>query len=910
MNAGFILLFIVLVSILSGIQANAVVEYNDSNTIYSKRTKEEVAKKYSEKRALGKTYENDNDDTYYKVPASTKNPYNAGVLTDDTLKTMQGMTDFYRWLVGVNELKTNCKQSPTLQAQALDRNFQFDHYIDNSSKPADMPDSIWKAGFECTHNILALGTSPRDSITNWLNEGYRLNSGAWGTVGHRYALLSPNYTNISFGYSGQVAVGKVDTIDDSANYKENFSAYPAPGYMPSESVQAGACAWSVDLKTTVLKVSDKNKVSVKVTNDTTKKSYTCKVSDDTANITTGRILFKQPSDSENNTYTANYTVKITGLYDVKTKKEAALTYHVKFFNVTEYVDTYVQSVKCRGFDRLIIYETMDDTDSLRKIGGILCDTITVVTEAGRKAEIPVNGTWVLDKTNQCYTNSADESKLPSGITDKNGVLKNIKIPYKISDDYYDNYNVFYVSNLVPKEHQSGYMRIHKTRLNYQHSNIVRIYESANNTYSGTIKYDSALSPEYDKERSSNENDYYTINSYNVSDSGVYLAVYYSDSDYYNDGYVSTSINELKVSHDFELDIYPPSCTEGGSTIYTCKICGLEFESDFVAPLGHNYEKTVVDPTCTERGYTIFKCTVCGDSYKNFFNEALGHKYKETVKAATCTESGYTTHTCERCNDTYKDSYTKPLGHNYKEYITEPNCTEEGYTLHRCALCGDEYKNNYKNPLGHSFEDTIKAPSCTEEGYTLHKCSRCDYKYSDTYTKPLGHIYDTTVVPPSCTDKGYTLYECEVCGEKHKDDYVNALGHIFEYDGIVLEKCDRCNAENPIYADKTAVTSKKANPIKVTAKTKTVKVKKLKKKTQKIKALTVKNAKGKVTYKLIKKGTSKKIYKKLSITKKGVLKIKKGKLKKGTYKIKLSVKAKGNKLYNKKTVTKTFKIKVK
>ncbi len=33
MNAGFILLFIVLVSILSGIQANAVVEYNDSNTI-------------------------------------------------------------------------------------------------------------------------------------------------------------------------------------------------------------------------------------------------------------------------------------------------------------------------------------------------------------------------------------------------------------------------------------------------------------------------------------------------------------------------------------------------------------------------------------------------------------------------------------------------------------------------------------------------------------------------------------------------------------------------------------------------------------------------------------------------------------------------------------------------------------
>jgi hypothetical protein len=118
------------------------------------------------------------------------------------------------------------------------------------------------------------------------------------------------------------------------------------------------------------------------------------------------------------------------------------------------------------------------------------------------------------------------------------------------------------------------------------------------------------------------------------------------------------------------------------------------------------------------------------------------------------------------------------------------------------------------------------------------------------------------------------------------------------------------AESTDKTDNPTVKKKSANPIKVTAKTKTVKAKKLKKKAQKVKALTVKKAQGKVTYKLVKKGTAKKIYKKLSITKKGVIKIKKGKLKKGTYKIKIKITAKGNKLYNKKTITKTIKVKIK
>ncbi len=106
--------------------------------------------------------------------------------------------------------------------------------------------------------------------------------------------------------------------------------------------------------------------------------------------------------------------------------------------------------------------------------------------------------------------------------------------------------------------------------------------------------------------------------------------------------------------------------------------------------------------------------------------------------------------------------------------------------------------------------------------------------------------------------------------------------------------------------------KKANPIKVKAVKKTVKAKKLAKKAQTVKkALKVTKAQGKVTYKKVKKGSTAKLYKKVTVNSKtGAIKIKKGKLSKKTYKLVVSVKAAGNSKYKAKTVKKTVKIKVK
>lgn len=93
----------------------------------------------------------------------------------------------------------------------------------------------------------------------------------------------------------------------------------------------------------------------------------------------------------------------------------------------------------------------------------------------------------------------------------------------------------------------------------------------------------------------------------------------------------------------------------------------------------------------------------------------------------------------------------------------------------------------------------------------------------------------------------------------------------------------------------------SNPMKVTTKTKVVKYNKVKKAKQTVAPITVKKAVGKVTYKKL-SGS-----KKLLLKANGKIVVKKG-TKKGTYTAKIKVTAKGNANY--KSASKTVKIKIK
>lgn len=126
---------------------------------------------------------------------------------------------------------------------------------------------------------------------------------------------------------------------------------------------------------------------------------------------------------------------------------------------------------------------------------------------------------------------------------------------------------------------------------------------------------------------------------------------------------------------------------------------------------------------------------------------------------------------------------------------------------------------------------------------------------------------------------------------------------------VTEKPTEATAPSTSTIQKPVVKPQKANPVKVSVSTKTVKAKKLMSKKQTVKAIKVKKAQGKVTYKI--KSVPKKLKKFTKISSKGVITIKKWKKAvKGTYTIKVTIKAAGNASYKPKTVTKNVKIKIK
>lgn len=163
---------------------------------------------------------------------------------------MTAMTNYYRWLVGSPLLTEPSVGSDALQKGALVRNFDFNHIVSTSEKPADMDDALWNEGAAASHNILALGYTPRSSIRGWLNEGYSLVSGKWDTIGHRMALLNGDISSVQFGYAGQCAIGKIAARDNALSLP--FTAFPAPGDMPLGDINARASAWTAELNPAVL----------------------------------------------------------------------------------------------------------------------------------------------------------------------------------------------------------------------------------------------------------------------------------------------------------------------------------------------------------------------------------------------------------------------------------------------------------------------------------------------------------------------------------------------------------------------------------------------------------------------------------------------------------------------------------
>lgn len=510
---------------------------------FQERTKEEVGHRYGEAMYAGDSYVNGDSNTYYETEYSLENPHAAGKLTEDTHKTMTAMTEFYRWLAGVKPLQAVSEHSDKLQAEALVRNFEFNHTISDSSKPEDMTQEFWDYGAkDYIHTILARYSTPRNAITSWMNEGYSHSYG-WDTVGHRYALIGGTVSDVQYGYAGSIAIGQEKAYENSM--ENPFSAFPAPGYMPNDLVRSSSSAWSIQINRTRITVTDSSSIVVKVTNTDTRESYECTMANGKLRVSGSLLVFVQPVLASGTRYEGSYRVDVTGLTDVETGKDAAITYTTEFFDPTEYTPSYVKTVTADGIEKYIIYKSTATTENLRKIAYALPDEVTVVAENGRTAQVPVMGNWILDEKEQCWINQADATKLPSDITDRGNVLKKCAVYYEISESVYDSYNSLTISPRVVKEGEGGRMSVYLSLISADTSAIFQLVPQGNGIYTGKKRFDSRTSEGFSV--TSNGSHLYQIPFLQKSDEGEYFSIFYDSSD--TCAYVSTQIQTLTVQDE-------------------------------------------------------------------------------------------------------------------------------------------------------------------------------------------------------------------------------------------------------------------------------------------------------------------------------------------------------------------------
>lgn len=272
-----------------------------------------------------------------------------------------------------------------------------------------------------------------------------------------------------------------------------------------------------------------------------------------------------------------------------------------------------------------------------------------------------------------------------------------------------------------------------------------------------------------------------------------------------DSYVDTYTNAL--GHDYEEKVFPPTCQNGGHSLFLCRRCGDAYMGNFTDPSEHSYVDTIVKPTCDAQGYTLHTCSACGNEYRDHYVESLGHDYGEwkVTKEATETETGEQVRTCKRCNKEQTEEIPVKIHvHQYTAVVTtEPTCEQPGITTYTCTSCGHKYIDYVPAALGHDYvAKVVKEATCDDLGEVLYTCSHCGDSYTEQLD-PLDHVFGEEVVtPPTCEKKGYTTRTCINCGHQIKDNYTDALGHEFgEWEtvteptedsmGLMKRQCIRC-----------------------------------------------------------------------------------------------------------------------
>ena len=427
----------------------------------------------------------------------------------------------------------------------------------------------------------------------------------------------------------------------------------------------------------------------------------------------------QPSDYSGSRYTDSYRVQITGLQDAATGSEAQISYTTRFADITEEMPSYVTSVTADARE-YVIYKTMDNIESIKKVAAILPKQVWATAESGKKIRVSVKGEWEINEADKCFVNSADPSGLPENITDKNHLLDEVKVPYKISDDYYDSYNTLYISPQKVKEGENIELGVYRTNISTDTSQIYKLTAKEDGTYSAVKKYDSSESPEFDKEASDasvySATHIYKKSGVTLDDAGEYISVYYSSSSQ-SRIYVCRATKTLEVEHIHTWDegkiTKEATCTRKGEKTYTCSACGATKTEEIPLSEHKEVKDAAVESTCTKAGKTEGShCSVCGKILKEQKETPLkDHTWDEgkITTASTCTKKGTKTFTCTVCGKT-RNQEVSVVAHKFTTWKTTTAATAlaSAKQTHKCSTCGKTETRNYGNKLKPSIKVNISS----------------------------------------------------------------------------------------------------------------------------------------------------------------------------------------------------------
>ncbi len=630
----------------------AILYDADTEELFVSRTMQEIADEYSAALYAIESYDNSDNSTWYSSVPSFGGYYDPGMITTDTHEAMIAMTNFYRWLIGVQPVTGNMEDTPALQACALIRNYDFNHFVRDEYKPADMPDELWAYGAEVNHSILASGYTPQGSITGWMNEGYLIESDTWESIGHRATLTKMSLSQIAFGHCGNITAGV------GVKYKNDrvlpFTSFPSPGYMPSDLLNPLLSAWSIELNPDVLYLDDTYDAQVTITNLNTGETFTRSADEETLILSFGCITFKQPDDFGENGYTDSYKVELTGIYDYDTDEPAKISYTVKFFSLNDCRQTAVTSVDtCMKY---MIGPDMMNGIGLDIIAAILPDEVSVLADNGQLFTAPVNNEWIVDTANNCFVNSASVSNLPSRVSDPNGLLQYITIPFEEKTGMTAEYDTL---DIVPSVVDAGgrvSIAAYRTSISTDTVHIFKLIDNPDGSQSSKLIFDSNDHPTGD----SSVTEGFTIESASAEDNGRYMSVYFNkawlEDRHLISVYVSNYVSQLTVNGAETTTTESTTTTTETTTESTTTTTETTTESTTTTTQTTTESTTTTTQTTTESTTTTTETTTESTATTTETTTESTATTTETTTESTATTTETTTESTATTTETTVSIY--------------------------------------------------------------------------------------------------------------------------------------------------------------------------------------------------------------------------------------------------------------